>query len=38
MKFKKVNGKFYVNGIEFETFNKAWGNILENLKKGVDIF
>ena len=34
MSFKKVNGKFYVNGVEFETFSKAWENILEELKKG----
>ena len=27
MKFKKVNGKFYVNGEEFPTFEKAWAEI-----------
>lgn len=32
MKFKKVNGKFYVNGEEFPTFEKAWAEIKKALK------
>ena len=32
MKFKKVNGKFYVNGEELPTFEKAWAEIKEILK------
>ena len=32
MKFKKVNGKFYVNGEEFTTFAEAWAEIKKALK------
>ena len=32
MKFKKVNGKFYVNGEEFPTFEKAWAEIKKVLE------
>ena len=32
MKFKKVNGKFYVNGEEFPTFEKAWAEIKKALE------
>ena len=31
MKFKKANGKFYVNGEEFPTFEKAWAEIKKAL-------
>jgi hypothetical protein len=31
MKFKKENRKFYVNGVEFPTFEKAWAEIKEVL-------
>ena len=27
MKFKKVNGKFYVNGEEFPNFSEAWAEL-----------
>lgn len=37
MTFKRVNGKFYVNGEEFPTFEKAWAHLLEELTKGVEI-
>lgn len=32
MNFKKENCKFYVNGIEYETHQKAWETIKEILK------
>ena len=32
MKFKKQNGKFYVNSEEFPTFEKAWAEIKKALK------
>jgi hypothetical protein len=32
MKFRKENHKFYVNGIECETHQKAWETIKEILK------
>jgi hypothetical protein len=36
MKFKKVNGKFYVNGEEFPTFEKAWAEIKKVLESEKD--
>lgn len=37
MKFKKENRKFYVNGVEFPTFEKAWEQLLKDLMEGVEI-
>lgn len=34
MKFKKQNGKFYVNGEEFTTFDEAWAEIKDKIAQG----
>lgn len=37
MKFKKENRKFYVNGVELDTFEKAWAQLMKDLMEGVEI-
>lgn len=34
MKFKKENGKFYVNGEEFKDFGLAWAKVKEIFEGG----